>query len=76
LWEALAVGAVPVLLGVHAPKEWLLTYVNQLLALPPGERDVGDLKAHVAQTLTVAKPWLRAADLLVLEGELEGLLRG
>jgi len=47
-----------------------------MLALPPSERDVGDLKAHVAQTLAVVKPWLRAADLLALEGELEGLLRG
>ncbi len=59
----------------HAPKEWLLTYVNQLLALPPGERDIGDLKAHVDQTLAVAKPWLRPADLLALGGELEGLLK-
>jgi hypothetical protein len=59
----------------HAPKEWLLTYVNQLLALPPGERDIGDLKTHVSETLAEAKPWLRAADLLVLEGELEGLLK-
>ncbi len=59
----------------HAPKEWLLTYVNQLLALPPGQQGVDDLKAHVAQTLTVAKPWLRPADLQALELELEGLLK-
>jgi len=60
----------------HAPKEWLLTYVNQLLELPPGQQGVDDLKVHVAQTLAVAKPWLRPADLLALQGELEVLLRG
>ena len=59
----------------HAPKEWLLTYVNQLLAAPPGEQGVDDLREHVVQTLAVAKPWLRPADSLALEEELEVLLK-
>ena len=54
----------------HAPKEWFLTYVNQLLALPPSQQGVGDLKAHIDETLAVAKPWLRPADLEALEREL------
>ena len=60
----------------HAPKEWLLTYVNELLALSPGQRNVGDLKTHIDETLTEAKPWLQAADFQVLEGELGGLALG
>jgi glycosyltransferase involved in cell wall biosynthesis len=60
----------------YAPKEWLLTYVNELLALPPGERDVGDLKAHVDETLALAKPWLQVADFEALEGELGELPMG
>ena len=59
----------------HAPKEWLLTYVNQLLALSTHQQGVDDLKEHVAQTLAVARPWLRPADLLALEEEMEVLLK-
>jgi glycosyltransferase involved in cell wall biosynthesis len=58
----------------YAPKEWFLTYVHQLLALPPSERDVGDLKTHVSETLAEAKPWLQPADLQALERELDALL--
>ena len=59
----------------HAPKEWLLTYVNELLALPPRQRNVGDLKTHVDETLALAKPWLRAEDFQALEVELGELLK-
>jgi hypothetical protein len=48
--------------------------VHQLLALPPSERDVGDLKTHVSETLAEAKPWLQPADLQALERELDALL--
>jgi len=58
-----------------APKEWFLTYVNELLALPPGERGVGDLNEHVADTLAVARQWMKPEDLPELNANLEGLLK-
>lgn len=60
----------------HAPKEWLLTYVIELLALPASDRNVPDLPAHVAQTLAEVRPWLQAGDFELLEGEVEKLLLG
>lgn len=47
-----------------------LRYVNELLALPPGQRNVGDLKADMSKTLALAKPWLQAADFQALAVEL------
>ncbi len=58
-----------------APKEWLFTYVNELLALPVGERGVGDLKEHIAQTFAVAKPWLKPDDLRELAMHLDGTVK-
>ena len=58
-----------------APKAWFLTYENELLALPAGERGVGDLKAHLFETLAVAGVWLKREDLRELELNLEGLLQ-
>jgi glycosyltransferase involved in cell wall biosynthesis len=59
-----------------APKEWLLTYVDELLAMPSGSQAVGDLKSHLDETLAVAKPWLMQDDLRALEWRLEELLSG
>ena len=59
----------------HAPKEWLLTYVNELLAMPPSERAVGDLHQHVAQTLAEVKPWVSLPEFQALENELALLLK-
>lgn len=58
-----------------APKEWFLTYVNELLAIPPDQRDVGDLKRHIGDTLGEAGPWLKQDDLRELELNLDELLK-
>ena len=58
-----------------APKEWLLTYVNELLAMQPSQQGVGDLKKHVIDTLAVARPWLKQDDLRELELNLDELLK-
>lgn len=58
-----------------APKEWLLTYANELLAMPPSQQSVGDLKKHLADTLAVASPWLKLGDLRELELSLDALLK-
>lgn len=58
-----------------APKEWLLTYVNELLAIHPDQRGVDDLKGHIADTLTEARQWLRNDDLVKLELKLAELLK-
>lgn len=50
----------------HAPKEWLLTYVNELLALPPAERGVADVDMHLAETLALVRPWLTTSDFVEL----------
>lgn len=59
-----------------APKAWLITYANELLAMPAGLRSVGDLRQHMAETLAVAQPWLRPNDLEKLEVILGELLGG
>lgn len=58
-----------------APKEWFLTYVNELLAMPRGDHGIADLKAHVAETLTAARPWLKPDDLRELDLQLNELLK-
>lgn len=50
----------------HAPKEWLLTYVNELLALPPQARGVADVDVHLAQTLALVEPWVQPSDFVEL----------
>jgi glycosyltransferase involved in cell wall biosynthesis len=56
-----------------APKEWLLTYANELLAAPTDAGDP-DLRAHVYETVAVAKQWLRQDELAELELRLKSLL--
>ncbi|MGZ4991323.1 MAG: hypothetical protein ACXV8S_11210 [Methylobacter sp.] len=58
-----------------APKEWLLTYVNELLAMQPSQQGVGNLKTHVIDTLAVVRPWLKQDDLRELELKLDELLK-
>jgi glycosyltransferase involved in cell wall biosynthesis len=50
-----------------APKEWLLTYVEELLAMQPSQQDVANLKKHITDMLALAKPWLQQNDLQKLE---------
>lgn len=56
-----------------APKEWLLTYVNELLAAPEVSATL-DVRAHVDETLSVAQQWLRQDDLPELKLILKKLL--
>lgn len=56
-----------------APKEWLLTYVNELLAAPV-PINIADMHAHVNETLSVAKPWLREEEMAGLQVTLQNLL--
>jgi glycosyltransferase involved in cell wall biosynthesis len=58
----------------HAPKEWMLTYVIELLSLPANARNVGDVSAHVAETLAQVRPWVTMGDFDVLEREIDQLL--
>ena len=50
-----------------APKEWLLTYVEELLAMQPNQQEAANLKKHITDTLALAKPWLHQNDLRELE---------
>lgn len=59
----------------HAPRQWLLTYLVELLAKPIDERGVENLSEHVMQTLEMAKPWLLASDFRALEVEIAILLK-
>ncbi len=59
----------------HAPKEWLLTYLNELLALPASARNVGDLHLHLAQTLAEVRPWMNLLEFQALETQLEVVLK-
>ena len=58
-----------------APKEWFLTYVNELLAMPLDQRIIRDLRKHVIDTLAEARPWLEQDNLRELELSLDKLLR-
>ena len=58
-----------------APKAWLMTYVNELLAMQPGQRQVGDLSKQLADMLAVAGPWLKQDELRELELNLDELLK-
>lgn len=50
----------------HAPKEWLLTYVNELLVLPPQARGVADVDFHLVETLTLVRQWVQPSDFVEL----------
>ena len=58
-----------------APKEWLLTYANEMLAMPPGQQSIGNLKEHLSETLAVVTPWLKLDDLRELKFQLDELLK-
>ena len=58
-----------------APKEWLLTYVIELLAQPASRQDIGNLRQHVMDTLAVVRPLLKQEDLRELEFRLDELVK-
>jgi glycosyltransferase involved in cell wall biosynthesis len=57
-----------------APKEWLLTYADELLALPAHARGVQDLAEHFAGTLNIVKPWLAAGEFSLLQQHIKEAL--
>lgn len=59
----------------HAPKEWLLTYVDEMLAAPPNQSDIANLRQDVLDLLEQVKPWLLPDDLGVLPGLIDEALR-
>lgn len=58
----------------HAPTEWMLSYVRELLALDAAERGVDDLRRHIDETLALAAAWLRPQDVGALNRRLDALL--
>jgi glycosyltransferase involved in cell wall biosynthesis len=58
----------------QAPKEWLLTYFNELLAASD-HADMGAIRAQANEALAVAAPWLGKDDLPKLKIVLDELLK-
>lgn len=50
-----------------APKEWLLTYADELLAQAPAERDIADIHAHLIETIEIAALWMTKRERTELE---------
>ena len=50
-----------------APKEWLLTYADELLAQAPAERDITDIHAHLIETIEIAATWMTKRERTELE---------
>jgi glycosyltransferase involved in cell wall biosynthesis len=61
-------------LGV-APKDWLITYAEELLSLPPHERGVADLHTHLAETLAASRCFVTTQEYAELEVRIRRLLR-
>lgn len=59
-----------------APKEWLLTYANELLAQDPRERGVDDVREHLREVATVAAAWMTPREQLELETAMKRSLYG
>lgn len=51
----------------HAPKEWLLTYVDEMRAAPVGQYDIDGLQQDIADLLKQVQPWLLPDDALELQ---------
>lgn len=55
----------------HAPKEWLLTYFEELLAQPPAQHGFIDLRLHAEEAFAAAEPYMSASDRSVLRQQLQ-----
>jgi glycosyltransferase involved in cell wall biosynthesis len=53
-----------------APKEWLLTYVDEVLADPAMQAAIDDLPGHFAEFLQAAAHWVEPAEIRLAEGEM------
>jgi hypothetical protein len=56
-----------------APKEWLLTYLDELQATPFLREGIPDIVAHMHATLDEAAPWLNGADVEMVKRRQETL---
>ena len=56
-----------------APKEWLLTYANELLN-SPYHGEFNDIQADIDDALAIASEWLSKADMLALRMDLNKIL--
>ncbi|WP_313034739.1 glycosyltransferase [Massilia alkalitolerans] len=59
-----------------APKEWLLTYTDELLAQDPVERGVDDVEAHLREAASLAAAWMTDKEQTELETALTRRLYG
>lgn len=53
-----------------APKEWLLTYANELRAQDPKETGIDNVQAHLMETALLASIWMTRKEQLELEAVL------
>jgi glycosyltransferase involved in cell wall biosynthesis len=60
----------------YAPKEWLLTYVNEILSEKPHQRELNDLQMDVCNMVVRVKPWLLTGELDALQHMLKLQLGG
>lgn len=58
-----------------APKEWLLTYANELMALPPADRGTEDLRTHFGDALAQVRTLMDPNEYAELEVEIRKLLQ-
>ena len=59
-----------------APKEWLLTYTDELLAQDGEENGIEDLSAHLRETAGIAAAWMTTKEQTELETALARRLHG
>ena len=59
-----------------APKEWLLTYLDELLSQAPGFNGIHDVSEHIGQTFQLARQWMTLAEQTELEAALARQLNG
>lgn len=59
-----------------APKEWLLTYADELLAQDPQESGIADVAAHLRETAGIAAAWMTKKEQPELETALARRLYG
>ena len=59
-----------------APKEWLLTYADELLAQDAEENGIEDLSAHLRETADIAAAWMTNNEQTELETALSRRLHG
>lgn len=53
-----------------APKEWLLTYANELITQDPAEHGINDISAHLRETLEIAQTWMTNQEKRSLNAEM------